>query len=87
MNRSCFKQYYYCYDHDDAFYMITPAEKPSSDHLYIDRRDCELSHIGTRIYINNVLTEDTTPDDKWFERRGGGYCREYLDNSSQVDSI
>lgn len=85
------KQYYYCNDHDDAFFMTTPSKEVDALNLFVDRkccsskRTCELRHIGSRIYIDDELMEDTTPDDLWFDRRGGGYCKEYLDDASQIE--
>lgn len=91
MDNSLIKQYYYCNDHDDAYFMITPSKEVSSSNLFVEKqccsnkRTCELRHIGTRTYINDELTEDTTPNDEWFDRCGGGYCKEYLDNASQIE--
>ena len=84
-----FKQYFYCDQHGGACFMITPSKETL--YLYTTRQCCSneqrcaLRYIGTRTYIDDKLTEDTTPSDEWFDRRGGGYLKEYLDNAFQIE--
>lgn len=87
-----FKQYYYCDQHDDAYFMITPSKEVDSLNLFVERqccsnkRTCELRSIGYRVYNDDELIEDTTPDDKWFLMRAGGFKKEYLDDVTQIES-
>jgi len=91
MTNFVFKQFYYCHDHDDAYFMITPSKKVGSSIIerqccHSDGRICELKHIGRRTYVNGKMIKDTTPPEEWFSRQAGGYLKEYLeDNFNQID--
>lgn len=87
MANTLIKRFYYCENHDDAFYVKSSTEEVNPSDLFITnkccttKRECELKFIGNKVFEGDTLIKDTTPDDIWFDRRGGGYEKEYLDSA------
>jgi hypothetical protein len=81
------KIYWYCSLHDDAFYEISKDGSYDYGKLYkscISGELCDLEYIGQRIFENNIMIKDTTKNNDYFDRKGGGFKKEYLDKVDEI---
>ncbi len=80
------KLFWYCDDHDDAFYEIMISEDFNKTKICQSccDKECCLIYIGQRIFEGNIIIKDDTPSDSYFNQKGGGFKREYLDKVTQL---
>ena len=86
-NERITKMYWCCNDHDDAFCEFLKPENINATRWCEScqrGQKCELVYIGYQVFEGKTMIEDTTPNNEWFHRKGGGFEKEYL---SQVDQI
>ena len=75
MENTITKTYWYCSDHNDAYYMIDDeVDKPNRYNTFVfcctKQKKCNLEYIGYRIYGQHyTVYKDSVPDESWFTRR------------------
>lgn len=87
------KGYWYCTEHDDAFFMLLTNDQDIynlnwSTSCCLKTKECQLEYIGYRLYNNNnILLQDHTVPQKYYDFCAGGFEKEYLANVEKINLI
>ncbi|VBB17650.1 hypothetical protein YASMINEVIRUS_113 [Yasminevirus sp. GU-2018] len=82
--------FFYCDQHDDCFcvkasFEQDPYELKWQARSCTQKQTCDLSYIGDRVYdCTGALIEDNTPCQEYFDRRAGGYEKDYMDSTDEI---